>query len=46
MVLRRLLEAALDAAVGMMDQSRRRPLPLDCHVERLQCDLGVEALAH
>jgi len=36
----------LDAAVGMVDQSRRRPLALDGHCERFQRDLGMKRLAH
>jgi len=36
----------LNAAVGVVDQPWRRPLPLDGHGEGLQGNLGVQGLAH
>ena len=40
------LGGVLDAAVGMMDQPWRGPLTLGGHVQRVECDLGMQGLAH
>src|SRR5467141_957376 len=45
-VLRRPVDSALAAAVGMMDQACSRALPLDCHGERSDGEFGTHVIAH
>lgn len=35
-----------DSTIGVMDQTGRGPLAFDGHVEGVECDLGVQGLAH
>jgi len=45
-VLRRPLESALAAAVGMMNEARSRASALDCHGERRDGEFGAHVIAH
>jgi hypothetical protein len=44
--LRRPVETALNAAIGMLDQPGGRALALDGHLERFQGDRSMQGLAH
>lgn len=45
-VLRRPLESALNAAIGMVDQAGIWPLRRDCHPQRRQRQLGAQMIRH